>query len=105
VASRDWTDYFHRAVLSFRALLSDHKYTGELRDNKHHAFVSLTFFAFFCMGLLPQIKDMVKSQDDYNSSLLDLSVASKNAVMFNAAMACLGHHSSLQEVKNAITEN
>lgn len=57
------------------------------------------------MRLLSQIKDMVKSQDDYKNSLLASSVASNNAVMFNAAMFCAGLHISSQEARNTITEN
>lgn len=57
------------------------------------------------MGFFFQIKVMVKSQDDYNNSLLASAVASTNAAVLIKAMSYAGHHISSQEVKYAITEN
>ena len=56
------------------------------------------------MGLLLQIKDIVKSLDDCSNSLLALSVASKNADMFYAVISSMEQHLSLQEVRNNILE-
>jgi len=57
------------------------------------------------MGILSQIKDMVKLQDDYNNSLLASAVASEKSAILNKAMSCVGRYISSQEVKNAVSEN
>jgi len=44
------------------------------------------------------MKDLLTVKDKYDNSLLVSAVVSKNAAMFNAAITCLGHHLSSQEV-------
>jgi len=50
------------------------------------------------MGSLPQIKSLLKLQDNGIHSILMLAALSKNAVLFNAVMTFVAHHLSSQEV-------
>ena len=50
------------------------------------------------IGSTSQIKDLVKLKDRNNNSLLAYAAYNDNAVLLNAAMACVVHYLSSQEV-------
>ena len=51
------------------------------------------------MEFVPQIKDLLKSKDNDDDSVLVYAARSKDAAMFNTAMTFVENHLSPHEVK------